>query len=150
VPNWFVSTPPQKFVRRGRRARAYAVAPVVAVGETAAGVANDRGLDAAHVLDERAPYAADVRHTRALADPHAVVDYAAQVLDEVAVHVRVDCADWLADQHLYLRAHALPPARRQRREAAGYRAADELPPPDVRHQPYLHTSTSAGLSGDAP
>jgi hypothetical protein len=70
--------------------RADAVAPVVAVGEAAPGPAEVRGADALHVVHELLPDAAEVGDPRIGADPDAVVDDTAEVLDEVAVDVRVD------------------------------------------------------------
>ena len=79
----------QKLVRRGAVSRAAdAVAPVVAVGEASAGPADRRPRgQAAAAVDERAPDAAGIGNLRAFADPDAVVDDAAEVLDEVPVEI---------------------------------------------------------------
>ena len=89
----------QKSVRRGRdRGRTDAVAPVVAVGEAAAGPANHAGLQRLELVHQRFADAADVGDLRLLADPDAVVDDAAEVFDEVAVEVGGDAADRFIEQ----------------------------------------------------
>ena len=70
--------------------RTDAVAPVVSVGEAASGPAQVRRADALHVVHELLPDAVDVGDPRLAADPDAVVDDAAEVLDEVAVDVGAD------------------------------------------------------------
>ena len=75
--------------------RADAVAPVVAFGEAAARPAQHRCLDRPHGVDERLPDAVGVADLRLLADPHAVVDHAAEVLDEVGVDLGRNGADRL-------------------------------------------------------
>src|ERR1039457_5654860 len=76
----------QKLFRRGREARTDAVAPIVTVGETAARPADDRRPDLAHRVDQRFPDATDIGDLRVLADPDAVVNDAAEMLDEVAMN----------------------------------------------------------------
>ncbi len=112
VPNWFGSyrcrddpevadarvVGPEVRAAGAALARAHAVAPVVAVGEAAAGPAHDGGLDAAQRIHQRAAHAVDVRHPRRLAHPDAVVHHAAEVLDEVAVDLGSDGADGLIEQ----------------------------------------------------
>src|SRR5258707_1029745 len=70
-----------------------AVAPIVTVGEAAAGEANDGRIDGAHVLDQLFADAIDVGDFGAFADPDAIVDYAAEVFGEVAVNVGGNGAD---------------------------------------------------------
>src|SRR5207244_9432544 len=67
--------------------RADAVMPVVAVGEAAAGPADHGRLELLQIVDERLAEAADIRDLRALADPDAVVDDAADMLDEMSVQL---------------------------------------------------------------
>ena len=92
--------------------RADAVAPVVAVGEAAAGPADDRRLDLLHLVDERLADAVDVGNLRVFADPDAVVHDAAEMLDEMAVQLGRDRADRLADQNLEARLGRLRARRR--------------------------------------
>ena len=73
-----------------------AVAPVVAVGEAAAGPAQDGSFDGAHRVDEGLANAIDVGDFGAFANPDAVVDNAAELLDEVRVNLRRDGADGLS------------------------------------------------------
>ena len=72
------------------RAAADAVAPVVPVGEAAAGPAIVRRADALHIFDEPAAYAVEVGDFRIPPHPDAVVDHGAEVFDEVSVDVRAD------------------------------------------------------------
>src|SRR5688500_4137838 len=65
-------------------------APVVAVRETTARPAQVRRGDALHIVDEGSSNSIDVRNLRLLADPNAVVDDSAEMLDEVSVDVRAD------------------------------------------------------------
>ena len=78
-------------VRAGSPAhRADAVAPVIAVRETAPRPAKIRRADALHVVHELFADAVDVGDLRITADPDAVIDDAAEVLDEMAVDMGVD------------------------------------------------------------
>jgi hypothetical protein len=72
-----------------------AVAPVVGVGEAAAGPAQDGSLDGAHGVDEGLADAVVVGDLGVFADPDAVVDDAAEMLDEVGVELGGDDADGL-------------------------------------------------------
>ncbi len=124
---------PEVGAARAAGARPGAVAPVVAVGEAAAGPADDRRLDALQRLDERRADAARVRHARVLADPDAVVDDAAEVFGEVAVDVAVDGADLFADEDFDARVggargtrEAGARARREQTGTGGDRAADKF------------------------
>ena len=74
---------------------AEAVAPVVGVGEAAAGPAEDGRLDGPHGVDEVEPDAVPVGDFRSFADPDAVVDDAAELLDEVRVDFGGDGAEGL-------------------------------------------------------
>ena len=87
---------PEVGARGALVARADAVAPVVAVGEAAAGPAEDRRLDGFRRSDERRADTEGVRDLRVFADPDAVVDDSAEVLDEVAVDLGRDGADGLS------------------------------------------------------
>ena len=66
-------------------ARTDAVAPIVGIGEAAARPADHRRAQRFQGIDQGLPDSSDIGDAAVLADPHAVVDYAAQVLDEVAV-----------------------------------------------------------------
>src|ERR1700738_4777326 len=68
-------------------ALANAVAPIVAVREAPAGVANDRRLDLAHFLDQLFANAVYVRNFGVFTYPDAVVNDAAEVFGEVPVNV---------------------------------------------------------------
>jgi hypothetical protein len=76
------------------------VMPVVGVGETAAGPAQDGRLHGTHHVDERSTDTALVGDLRLLADPYAVVDHPAQLFDEVGVDLRGDSADGLGRKNL--------------------------------------------------
>ena len=95
MPKALVSTtwPQCMLTRRGPLgARADAVAPVVVVGEAAAGPAEVRDVDRAEGVEDVGAHAAGVGDRRIFADPDAVVDAAAEVLGEVAVEVAADRA----------------------------------------------------------
>src|SRR6266851_9129473 len=77
-----------------------AVAPVVGVGEAAAGPTQYGSLHGAHRVDERLADAIHVRDLRLFADPDAVVDHAAEMLDEVAVDLWRYGGDGLAGENL--------------------------------------------------
>src|SRR5262249_54208906 len=77
---------PEVRAARAILARPDAVAPVVAVGETPARPPDDARLDSLHRFDDRLPDAADVGDLRVLAHPDAVIDHAAQMLDEMSVY----------------------------------------------------------------
>ena len=105
--------------------RADAVAPVVAVREAAARPAQVRRADPLHVVHELLADAVDVRDLRVAADPDAVVDDAAEVLDEVPVEVRADgrAGNGGGDAR---------PRRRRRRLRAVTRASTPRPAPARR------------------
>src|SRR4030095_6308907 len=81
---------PEVRTARAVLARPDAVAPVVAVGETAARPTDDARLDSPHRIDNRLPDAADVGNLRVFAHPDAVIDHAAQMLDKMSVYFRRD------------------------------------------------------------
>src|SRR5664279_5580307 len=95
------------------------VAPVVAVGETTAGEANDRRLDLAHVFHKFASDAVVVGNLGILTHPDTVVDDAAEVLCEMAVDIWRDGAQLFGEQNLNTASRAC--GRSQRR----YRAAEQ-------------------------
>ena len=79
------------------------------------------------MIDERAADAAVVRHLRALADPDAVVDDAAEVLGEVPLDLWRDAADGLVQQNVDARVGRGTRARRQQQPRTSHRAGgDEL------------------------
>src|ERR1019366_616975 len=63
-------------------ARTRAVAPIVLVGEAAAGPANHAGVNALQGIQQRFAKPMDVGDGRVFADPDAVIHDAAQMLDE--------------------------------------------------------------------
>ena len=81
-------------------AGADAVAPVVGVGEAAAGPAEDGCVDGAHGVEEGGADAVLVGDGGAFADPDAVVDDSAEVLDEVGVDLGGDGGDGLSGEDL--------------------------------------------------
>ena len=98
-------------VGAGAGPAADAVAPVVAVGEAAAGPAVVGGGDALHVVDELTADAVDVGDFGIAADPDAVVDDGAEVFDEMAVEVGADACSGSLQRRLRFR-------RRRRRWGA--------------------------------
>ena len=91
---------PEVGPRRPPVRAADAVAPVVAVGKAAARPADGARRQAAHVIDQRLADASRVGDLRLLADPDAVVDDAAEMLDEVSVQIGRHRADAFVDQDL--------------------------------------------------
>jgi hypothetical protein len=71
-------------------ARAHALAPVIVVGEAAAGPAHQRHLDGLQGRDHVVAIAPGVGDLAVLADPDALVDAASQVLGELAVDLGLD------------------------------------------------------------
>src|SRR5216117_2922079 len=90
---------PKVRAARAFTSRADAIVPVVAVGKTSAGPTHHTGFDLPHVFDERASDAADVGYLRFLADPNAVVDHSAEVLDKMAINLRSDSSNRFVDKH---------------------------------------------------
>jgi hypothetical protein len=77
-----------------------AIAPVVAVGKATARPAEDRRLDRAHRIDKGLANATFVGNLGAFANPDAVVDHAAELLDKVAVDFRRDGANWFSRKNV--------------------------------------------------
>src|SRR6202030_60401 len=77
-----------------------AVPPVVAVGEAAARPAQDGSFDGAHGVDESLAHAIHVGNFRTFADPYAVVDNSAELLDEVRVDLRRDGGDGFGGENV--------------------------------------------------
>ncbi len=99
-------------------ARADAVAPVVAVGEAAAGPADDGDVNLLHAIDDLFADAVDVGDARTFADPDAVVDDAAEMLGELAVDLGGDGADALVEhesRRARLRLRSMRGGHRRRR-----------------------------------
>jgi hypothetical protein len=78
------------------------------------------------VVDERLTNPAAVRNSRPLADPDAVVDHAAQMLDEVAVEIGRHRADAFRQQYVDARVSGAGSARSKRYCRAGEREANEV------------------------
>src|SRR5689334_8600447 len=79
---------PEIGAARATGARPCAIAPVIAVGETAARPAHDRRAYALQMVYKGFANAADVCNLRVFADPDAVINDAAEMLGEVAVNLR--------------------------------------------------------------
>ena len=75
---------------RALGARPDAIAPVIFVGEAAAGPAHVRHVQRTQCREHVVAQAAGVRNDRVLPDPHAFIDAAAEMLGELAVDVPVD------------------------------------------------------------
>jgi hypothetical protein len=93
VPNALVSgvfVPRAVDAGRTRRCGADPVLPVIGIGEATARPADHRHLDLAQRRDDVATDATDVRDRGIGADPDALIDPAAEMLDEMAVDVRID------------------------------------------------------------
>jgi hypothetical protein len=84
-------------------ARPDPIVPIVAVGEAAAGIADNRSFDLAHVIDNSFADAVYVRNLGVLANPKPVINDAAEVFGKVAVNVRRDRSQWLVDKDLDVR-----------------------------------------------
>src|SRR5580692_1200693 len=80
--------------------RTDAVLPIVAVGEASARIADHRRLDFAKLLDQAAPNAIDVGHSRIFTNPHSVVNETAQMFGEMAVDVAGDGAQGLVEKNV--------------------------------------------------
>jgi len=97
---WAFGAVPEVGAARTLVGRTNAIAPVVAVGETAAGKADDRGLDLAHGFYQLGPDAIHVLGLGIPAYPDAVINDSAEVFREMAVDVWGDDAEFLSNQHL--------------------------------------------------
>ncbi len=104
--------------------RAEAVAPVIGIGEAASGPAKKRSFDGAHGFDEGGADAALVGDPGVGADPDAVVDDSAKLLDEVRVDLGRDGADGFGGEDLDVRVD-LCGLRDERRGAEGQRRGGE-------------------------
>src|SRR5262249_13601082 len=67
-----------------------AVAPMVAVGEASARPAEIRSSDSLHVINELLANPVVIRNPGIASDPNAVIDHAAEMLDEMPIQMRVD------------------------------------------------------------
>ena len=107
-----------------------AIAPIVAVGETASGITDDRGFDLAHVVDEIFADTVDVGDFGIAADPDAVVDDATEVFGEVAVDFRGDHAEGLVEEDFDAGVGRVGGeargAREQKSSGGGGSVADEI------------------------
>src|SRR5262245_44706756 len=89
-------------------ARADAVAPVIAVGETAPRPAHDARFDPAQMLDQFFSNAADIGDFGIFTYPDTVIDHPAEMLHKMAVNVRGDLADLFIKQDFHSRIRSLP------------------------------------------
>src|ERR1700686_84891 len=80
--------------------RADSVAPVVAIGKTSAGIAEDRRFNLPHLLYQLFADAVQVRNFCLLAPPDAVVDDATNILGEVPVDIGRNCSQRFTQQDL--------------------------------------------------
>src|SRR5665213_1359813 len=102
--------------------RTDAVAPVIIVGEAAAGPAEHGHAKFLEVIDRGAANAVDVGHRRVLADPDAAIDARAQMFGEVRMQFGPDDTDFLVSMdHGFAVAGALAEdgTREQRGERSG-------------------------------
>jgi hypothetical protein len=104
---------------------AEAVAPVVGVGEAAAGPAEDGRFDGAHGVDEGLADAVGVGDFGVGADPDAVVDDAAEVLDEMGVDLRRDGGDGLGGKNVDVGVDGGGGLREEMRAAEGESSGSE-------------------------
>ena len=116
---------PEVGPRRPPVRAADAVAPVVAVGKAAARPADGAGRQAAHVIDQRLADASRVGDLRLLADPDAVVDDAAEMLDEVSVEIGRHRTDAFVEQDLDARIGRVYAAGREHDARSGRRGQVE-------------------------
>src|SRR5262245_51409576 len=79
--------------------RADTVAPMVAVGEASARPAEIRSADSLHVINELLANPVVVRNPGIASDPNAVIDHAAEMLDEMPVQMRVDNCAWFVRRY---------------------------------------------------
>src|SRR5579883_519410 len=77
-------------LHRPLRAWSHAFAPVVLVGEAAAGPADHRDLQFTQSLQDVVAVSACIRNLRVFADPNAAVDPSAEVLGKLAEQLPVD------------------------------------------------------------
>src|SRR5262245_52819856 len=79
--------------------RADAVAPMVTIGEAPARPAQIRSADSLHVFNELLANPVHVRNLGIASNPDAVIDHAAEMLDEMPVQMRVDDRAWLVRRY---------------------------------------------------
>jgi hypothetical protein len=72
---------------------------MVAVGEAPAWPTQVRSTNTLHVVNELLANPVLVRDPGIAAYPDAVIDYTAEMLDEVTIYVRVDNRAWLARRY---------------------------------------------------
>src|SRR5690242_788593 len=73
----------------------HSITPVILVGETATGPAQDRNMQFFQRSNDVITQAARVRDRRVFPHPKAVVDQTAEVFGKLAVDVTVDGPSWL-------------------------------------------------------
>src|SRR5262245_19182367 len=89
---------------------AYSVAPVITVGEAASRPALIRSADSLHIVNELLANSVYVRNPGIASHPDAVIDYAADMLDEMTVEMRVDDRAWFVRRNFdfYVRSRNEP------------------------------------------
>ena len=81
--------------------RAYAVHPVIIIGEASSRPAQHRGPEFFERLQCRQAQAFSIGDFRIPAHPEAIVDAASEMFDEVTVNVRIDPADFAIEPDFY-------------------------------------------------
>src|SRR6185437_12962567 len=112
---------PEGGARGARLGSADAVAPVVGVREAAAGPAQQRRLDGLERIDEALAHAAGIGDLGIRPDPDAVIDYAAKLLDKVAVDLGRDGRDRLGGKDVDVRVDGRGALREEARAAQSKR-----------------------------
>src|SRR6185295_6778909 len=114
---------PEVDARRTFVAWSNTVAPVVLIGKTATGIANHTWFKFFQVVDEGFANAVVIRNFRLLAHPDAVVDHAAQMLNEVAVDIRGNGSNRLVEKYFNAGIRRFAAARHQQCSSAGRKHA---------------------------
>ena len=129
---WRVTEGPKVSPPRTLVYGADAIAPVIAVGETAARETHDRRFDLPHLVDQFLANAIHVRDFRVLAYPDSVINHSAQILGEMAVDIRGNGAERLIEKDIDPRVRVgLRPGNGRRlasqsKSSNGGRAAEEF------------------------
>ena len=135
--------------------RTDSIAPVVSICKATARIANDRGFDLAHFVDQIFANAANILDFRIFPHPNAVIDHATNVLDKVPVKIGRDRAQNLVRQNLdssvgCARCDGARQPRgsgKQERRCTECAVADELPASD--HDSTPGSGEMSGANGKA-
>src|SRR5581483_5462529 len=108
---------PEVSAARPLAPRTYAVAPVVAIGETAAGPANDGRFQTFQIIDQGFTNPAGVGDLRILSHPNAPINAAAEMLRKVPIDIRRDGSNGFIGKNIDPRGRGQSGARRKQGEA---------------------------------